>query len=329
MILTQVIRIFQAGYAQRLAGTRVVGNLSVPFYHGQEAVQRVLTATGSIPRYLLSSLLGKTWTGFIVYGYDQTFIRHHFGIMNLPVTSLLCPEDWLLLTHEVGHEYGHLCEILGNDSESLWSGEGNVFEEKRFIWDLFACLFDYRYAFGADLSAYLEHMWSRAGENDDPASWFVKCAVVYLYHIDKVEISPAILDQLRPMIGAMDKNRLLGEVADWEETVGRINRCAKYLPLFSQHLPEMPRKARRPLFSRRLRLDDRHPEGLDSQVDSLMKGIPVSAAEDPLLLLRLLVQRMRTVNDPRDRFRATIAALLTLWHWGVSHPRPSNAASHR
>lgn len=176
--LDHLIQIFQMAVSQRLMGANVEGeDFHLSFHYPKSGIQKVLTAIEVIPRALLSRL-DIEWRGFVVVGGAPDY-RHDLDIINIPGKIWSDPSAWWGIFHEIGHIYAlnkkaysdnYLKAFIKEDlnilprdvsnGDELGVGAGKDYGVTlRYLMELIADAFDYRYGFISQENLYLDTVW--------------------------------------------------------------------------------------------------------------------------------------------------------------------------
>jgi hypothetical protein len=175
--LTKIVQLFETSLNQRLAGAYVgTEELRSGFNYRQGGLQKVLSAT-EVAVHSLFKCIKMQWKGFVVIGSAPDY-RHDLDIINIPHKVWSDPSLWWGLFHETGHVFAlqhpdfaivesFARKCLSPTSQKKISSDDFNAEEKnslettlRFLHEVIADAFDYRFGFLTQKNHYLRTIWS-------------------------------------------------------------------------------------------------------------------------------------------------------------------------
>jgi hypothetical protein len=203
---------FELAFEQRLNGAHLgqVNSSRAVTALRSYGVQRVLRAANVVASQSLALMHGDNnrpfeWSGFVVFGYMYDRLHLPFGVVNLPRSALLQPEDWGLITHACGHEFFHLAKLENHllvkrvsEQMSKLMGQQTVHYDAQYahrkaaeiVEEVVADVFTYHIAHGQDWSDYVEtigkHLNLRfdgSPLSEDFVFHIVRLVFIYFYHL--------------------------------------------------------------------------------------------------------------------------------------------------
>jgi hypothetical protein len=168
----EVIDLSNNGIHQRYSGLEsrfdTCKHLPYPFL---QCINGFIAAASCIPCFVFKAMfpdipLKQSWPGFVLFGPSYSYQLQAGRVLSYPASSLLRPvEDWLGITHEVGHAVYRAMDfydtILPDEiKECLSRGAlevpGGI---RNFMDEVYANWFDFKYIFGGDKDRYFQTIW--------------------------------------------------------------------------------------------------------------------------------------------------------------------------
>ena len=256
-----------------------------------------------------------------MFGYAPEPRRFEFGIISMPRTVLLHPEEWHGAFHESGHEsFDLLLKSLSierrREMEKNLIREGlSSYEQYKFIWEFFADSFAFIYGYCGNWELYLKVFWNfllkreaRSEASLDMSHLLRTFAVFFAFKLGKIgETEPK--KAVRDFISNFRKilridNR---ETIDWfsveRDLLLGLEISGKAIKTVVDILGEFPKPG----------------DSLNKKLSTCLKDGVIVPNADPV---QVIYNLMLTEQGDKGSFKERMAAIMTLFDYTLRNRRP-------
>lgn len=314
--LGKMLEMLLFGLQQRTIGIEMYDSRWIgggPYAGGGGGIQRVLLALSSIPTSIMKQF-DKTWTGFTVLGWSNTYHRYPGGVINVPAETLHRPDLWFGVFHEVGHEYSIQIDIAADPritktlSEQGLYSEGHLIDLSAEIYaEIFACLFGFNGDFDRCLATTWHYLVGLAGfGKDELLGYYLRFLMTYIFMIENnggkyinketefIQLAKRLRTKLIKIVG--NRAKLNEQDIHWLTSMAK--RLRVILDIIRDRMPAY-NKVRAIAYHR-----------------GLSQGKPMARLDSPSAIIR-----QQTYDSQELSFQQAIATILSLWNYQVQTSR--------
>lgn len=313
VVLGQQLEMLLFGIQQRVTGIEICNstfNIGPLYIGGAGGIQRVLAALSSIPTSTMG-LLHKEWTGFMVFGSGSSYHRYLGGVINMPAETVLHPDLWFGIFHEIGHEYSSQINLIHDPrfpkalSDKGIYTEHNRLDMSELYSEIFSCIFGFSGDFDKCLETTWKYLVTLPGIEENKRSYFIRFLMTYIFILE---------ESGENYIGTLEEFR---EIAQ-KLRVKLVKYAGRTAEISDAHLEDICSTA----FSLRIPLDiirDRMPSHRDDitlkrRRDSRLAGGSIIVnLDNPIDFYKRTIRDFQTIS-----FRQAVAIILSLWNTHIS-----------
>jgi len=293
-----------------------IPSTSVEEYGG---INRLIYALEALPATCIKRI-DQDWKGFCLFGYAPEPRRFEFGVISMPRTVLLHPEEWHGAFHESGHEAFNLflkslnAEKRRELEKNLIREDLSSYEQYKFVWEFFADSYAFIYGYDGNWELYLKVFWSfllkRGAQSKaslDMSHLLRTFAVFYAFKldgIDKIEPKEAVEAFISSFREILMKD---GGTVDWSivrrDLLLGYEISGKGIKTISGILKKLPK-----------------PNGFQiKELSNCLKdGVAVLDSDPIQVIYSLMLDKQNNKNSFKER----MAAIMTLFDYTLRNRKP-------